>query len=47
MVEHERIIEQIQAGSSEGARRAVHRNWRNAAGRLGKVIRTLGERGSW
>ncbi len=47
VVEHERIIQQIAAGSSEGARRAVHRNWRNAAGRLGKVIRTLGERGSW
>ena len=45
--EHEKIVEQIEAGSAEGAWRAVQRNWRNAAGRLSRVIHTLGERGSW
>src|SRR3989442_1408654 len=40
-------IEEIAAGGAEGARRAVQRNWRNAAARLSSVIRTLGERGSW
>src|SRR5213078_4558453 len=45
--EHEKIVEQIEAGSAEGAWRAVQRNWRNAAGRLSRVILTLGERGSW
>jgi hypothetical protein len=25
----------------------VQRNWRNAAGRLSRVIVALGERGSW
>jgi len=47
VVEHERIIEEIDTGGAEGARRAVQRNWRNAAGRLSSVIQTLGERGSW
>ena len=45
--EHEKIVEQIEAGSAEGTWRAVQRNWRNAAGRLSRVIITLGERGSW
>jgi DNA-binding GntR family transcriptional regulator len=45
--EHDKIVEQIEAGSAEGAWRAVQRNWRNAAGRLSRVIHTLGERGSW
>ncbi|PYP51630.1 MAG: GntR family transcriptional regulator [Gemmatimonadetes bacterium] len=45
--EHEKIVEQIEAGSAEGAWRAVQRNWRNAAARLSRVIHTLGERGSW
>ena len=45
--EHETIIERIDAGSPDGAQRAVLRNWRNAAARLGRVIATLGERGSW
>ncbi len=47
VVEHEAIIERIAAGSPDGAQRAVERNWRNAAGRLSRVIATLGERGSW
>ena len=45
--EHEKIVEQIEAGSAEGAWRAVQRNWRNAAARLSRVIVALGERGSW
>ena len=28
-------------------RRAVQTNWRNAAGRLGRVIVTMGEHGTW
>ena len=47
VAEHEKIVEQIEAGSAEGAWRAVQRNWRNAAARLSRVIHTLGERGSW
>jgi DNA-binding GntR family transcriptional regulator len=45
--EHDKIVEQIDAGSAEGAWRAVQRNWRNAAARLSRVILALGERGSW
>jgi DNA-binding GntR family transcriptional regulator len=45
--EHQVIIDRIHAGSPDGAQRAVLRNWRNAAGRLNRVIATLGERGSW
>jgi DNA-binding GntR family transcriptional regulator len=47
VVEHERIVAEIDSGSGEGARRAVYRNWRNAADRLSSVIQALGERGSW
>lgn len=45
--EHQVIVDRIEAGSPDGAQRAVLRNWRNAAGRLNRVIATLGERGSW
>ena len=45
--EHEVIIERIANGSSDGARRAVQRNWRNAAARLERVITVMGEHGSW
>jgi DNA-binding GntR family transcriptional regulator len=45
--EHTAIIERIDSGNADGAQRAVIRNWRNAAGRLSRVIATLGERGSW
>lgn len=47
VTEHEVIVERIAAGNADGAQRAVLRNWRNAAGRLNRVIATLGERGSW
>ena len=45
--EHEAIIERIANGSADGARRAVQRNWRNAAARLERVIAVVGEHGSW
>jgi DNA-binding GntR family transcriptional regulator len=45
--EHEVIIERIASGSPDGARRAVQRNWRNAAARLERVIAVMGEHGSW
>jgi DNA-binding GntR family transcriptional regulator len=45
--EHAAIIERIVSGSSDGARRAVQRNWRNAAARLERVISVMGEHGSW
>ena len=45
--EHEVIVRAIAAGDAHGAQRAVETNWRNAAGRLSKVIARLGERGAW
>lgn len=45
--EHEVIIDRIANGSADGARRAVQRNWRNAAARLERVIAVMGEHGSW
>lgn len=45
--EHAAIIERIVSGSPDGARRAVQRNWRNAAARLERVIAVMGEHGSW
>ena len=45
--EHVVIIESIANGDAAAAERAVQKNWRNGAERLGRVIDTLGERGSW
>lgn len=45
--EHQVIIDAIRAGEPDGAQLAVETNWRNAAVRLAKAIRTAGERGSW
>jgi DNA-binding GntR family transcriptional regulator len=45
--EHERIIRAIAAGEVSSAQQTIEDNWRNAADRLGSVIETLGERGSW
>ena len=45
--EHEIIVRAIASGDAHGAQRAVETNWRNAAGRLSRVIEQLGERGSW
>jgi len=41
------IIENIANGDADAAERALQMNWRNGAERLGRVIDTLGERGSW
>jgi DNA-binding GntR family transcriptional regulator len=45
--EHEVIIRAIAAGNPDAAQSAVETNWRNAAGRLTKVIAEHGERGIW
>lgn len=45
--EHHITCSHIAAGDSAGAQEAVELNWRNAAGRLNKVIAALGERGNW
>ena len=45
--EHELIVRAIAAGDPRAAQRAVETNWRNAAGRLSRVIAQLGERGAW
>lgn len=45
--EHEEIVRSIAAGDPDGADRAAGTNFLNAAERLGTVIRSLGERGTW
>jgi DNA-binding GntR family transcriptional regulator len=45
--EHEVIVRAIESGDPRAAQRAVETNWRNAAGRLSRVIEELGERGAW
>jgi DNA-binding GntR family transcriptional regulator len=45
--EHEVIVRAIASGDPRSAQRAVETNWRNAAGRLSRVIEQLGERGAW
>ena len=45
--EHDAIARAIRGGDADVAQRAVQANWRNAATRLGAVITTVGERGSW
>jgi len=45
--EHDAIIRAIADGDPAAAQQAVETNWRNAAGRLSRVIAQLGERGSW
>lgn len=47
VAEHEAIVDQIAAGDSLAAQRAMDTNWRNAADRLATVIDTHGERGNW
>jgi len=47
VVEHNAIIRAVESGSPDAAQRAVQTNWRNAAGRLGRVIVTMGEHGTW
>ena len=45
--EHEAIIRAIASGDADAAHAAVRVNWHNAAERLCRVIRTLGEHGIW
>jgi len=45
--EHEAIIDAIEGGNPDGARRAVRANFMNATERLGQIIETFGEQGSW
>jgi len=47
VAEHGEIVEAIDAGDPDGSKLAVEINWRNAADRLGRVIRRMGEKGSW
>jgi DNA-binding GntR family transcriptional regulator len=45
--EHRSIVRAIRSGNPDAAQAAVQTNWRNAAARLGTVIESVGERGSW
>jgi DNA-binding GntR family transcriptional regulator len=45
--EHKTICRAIRSGNADDAQAAVEMNWRNAAARLGSVIDTMGERGTW
>jgi len=45
--EHDVIAEAIEAGDTGRAEASVRSNWRNAAERLGALIDTVGERGTW
>lgn len=45
--EHAAIVRALESGDSDAAERAVKWNWQQGALRLGRVIDTLGEQGSW
>lgn len=45
--EHDAIISHIKSARAGAAERAVRSNWRNAATRLSRVMKTFGERGLW
>lgn len=45
--EHQRIIDELEAGNADGAECGIQENWRNALGRLEGVIESIGERGTW
>lgn len=47
VAEHQIIVDAIGRGDPGGAQFAVENNWRNAARRLSRVIRSAGERGTW
>ena len=47
VTEHRTIVRAIKSGNPDAAQEAVQTNWRNAASRLGSVIESVGERGSW
>jgi DNA-binding GntR family transcriptional regulator len=45
--EHGAVIDAIEAGLGDVADAAMRRNWYNAAERLCRLIRKVGERGTW
>jgi len=45
--EHDEIVQAIEAGAPDAARRFAERNWHNAAQRLYRVIDRVGELGYW
>lgn len=47
VTEHDVIIDAIEGGNPESARRAVEANFMNATERLSQIIGTFGEQGSW
>jgi DNA-binding GntR family transcriptional regulator len=47
VAEHKSIIQSIERGDPDAAEHAIQKNWQGGAERLGRVIESLGERGSW
>jgi DNA-binding GntR family transcriptional regulator len=47
VAEHTCIIESIERGDPDATEHAIEKNWQCGAERLGRVIESLGERGSW
>ena len=45
--EHDAVHQAIRAGDSAAAEEAARVHWTNAAERMGKIIETWGEKGSW
>ena len=45
--EHEAVYRAIRAGVPAAAEEAARAHWKNAAERMGKIIETWGEKGSW
>ncbi len=45
--EHIAVIQALDSGDADAAERALQVNWQHGSVRLGQVIDTLGERGSW
>jgi DNA-binding GntR family transcriptional regulator len=47
VAEHKSIIQSIERGDPDATEHAIQKNWQCGAERLGRVIESLGERGSW
>lgn len=45
--EHDEIVEAIEAGDPDEAERCAIANWRRGSERYARVVRDIGERGSW
>ena len=45
--EHDQMIDAIIAGNPDAAERATVANWRRGSERYARIVRDLGERGSW